>query len=250
MLRSLPASIICGLMTLSGPSLAQELVPLKKEVQQQFVDWLKTCDLNKKLDSVTCKEIEKCLNKPLEKDEHPLVYELMRDPNQNGVVCEHLTTGSTASTKRSHVVYGLGLATGLEDQRLGSTELVDAEGDPLVAEFRGGETRPVITASYLFPMKNSEERRFWPGIMAVVSADIASEGSLVKPTGIGAGFTSAFRGGQGGDNWTQAFGIGIAYMWESAKLPSAGPDPVLIDKTVGSVLLVVTYSFGKKWPQL
>ena len=238
------ASMLCALVALSGESLALDQ-ELDKTVQETVVQWLSACDLNKELSSVTCAEIEKCLGQePLKKSKDPLLYALVNDAaKQSDEAC--LPAPPAAESRKGKVVYGIGLATGLKNHRLGSTEFVDAEGNPLVAEFRGGATRPVITAGFLFP--RLDDKKFRPGIMAVVDAEVFAEGSFVKPQGVGIGLTGAFLGGQAGQ-LDQAFGIGVAYMWESAKLPTEDPTPVLIDKTVNSVLLVVTYSLGKKWP--
>ena len=84
--------------------------------------------------------------------------------------------------------------------------------------------------------------------MALLDADFVADDGLVRPRGIGVGVTVAFRGTLV-DNWTQAFGVGVAYLWESAKLLSDDPNPVLEDRTVDSVLLVINYSFGKRWWQ-
>ena len=223
--------------------------------QKAIMDWLTACNLNKDLGSVTCKEIEYCIGrKRVRKDEDPLIYELMRDSDRDGVVCEQWPAGSTVEGKPESsteeiggdVVFGLGIATGFTDERLGPREAVDAEGNLLAADFRGGETRPLATASYLFPAKDTARVR--PGFMALLDADIVGEEGLVKPRGVGVGFTLAFRGTLG-DNWTQAFGVGLAHMWESAELLRGDAEPVLVDRTVNSVVLVVTYSFGKRWWQ-
>ncbi len=234
------------LLLLHGSSNAQSVPPPSKADQKKLVDWLAACDLNGDLTAVTCAEIEHCAGKvSIRKSEHPLIYEFMRDPNRNGVVCEHFEREDTPEpTSKGDVVFGLGIATGIRDRNLGALTTLDSEGNWVSADVRGGETRPVATAAYLFACK--EDAKVRPGLMALLDADIVADDGLVRPRGVGVGFTVAFRGNVG-DNWTQAFGVGVAYLWESAKLLSDAPNPVLEDRTVDSVLLVVNYSFGKRW---
>ncbi len=244
------AFILFGLLIAvsHGSSIAQQRPLPDKADQKKITDWLEACNLNGDLGSVTCAEIKHCAGEmAVKKDDHPLIYELMRDPNGNGIVCEHWQDGAQSEPKRKgDVVFGIGIATGVIDRRVGPREAVGSEGNLLVADFRGGETRPVATASYLIPRRDTARVR--PGLMVLLDADIVAEDGLVKPRGVGLGVTVAFRGTLG-DNWTQAFGVGVAYLWESADLLSGGREPELVNRTVDSVLLVVTYSFGKRWWQ-
>ena len=146
-----------------GSSIAQRKPLPPKADQEKITDWLEACNLNNDLGSVTCKEIEHCAGKmAVKKDEHPLIYELMRDPNRNGIVCEEWPGGERSKPNRKgDVVFGLGIATGLIDRHLGPRESLDSEGNLLVADFGGGETRPVATAAYLFPRR--DDARVRPG---------------------------------------------------------------------------------------
>lgn len=248
---SLGTHVIVVLLLLVCPSalIAQDgLLPSKAD-QKKITDWLEACNLNREVGSVTCEEIEHCVGRrtKIKKKDHPLIYELMRDPDGDGIVCEPWRSRPSAKKPKGDVVFGLGFATGVQDRDLGPLSALDAEGNPVLADVRGGETRPVATAAYLFAPPNDGARVRW-GIMAVLDTDIVADDALVKPRGIGIGGTLAFRGTLG-DNWAQAFGIGVVYLWESAKLLSDAPNPVLEDRTAGSVLLVVNYSFGKRWWQ-
>ena len=242
-----PVLVVLLMLVCPGTSIAQHGPLPSKEDQEKITGWLEACNLNKDLGSVTCAEIEHCVGSRTEvkKRDHPLIYELMRDPDRDGTVCEpwQEKEGPAKKTK-GDVVFGLGIATGLIDRDLGRREATDSAGKTLVADFQGAETRPVITAAYLFPRKK-DAARIRPGFMALLDADVVSEDGLVRPRGVGLGLTVAFRGNLG-DNWNQAFGVGAAYVWESAKLLSDAPEPVPVDRTVDSVLLVVTYSFGRR----
>ena len=78
------------LLASSGSAGAQSTPLPSKEDQKKIVDWLAACDLNDDLTSVTCAEIEHCAGKEsIRKSEHPLIYEFMRDPDRDGIVCEH-----------------------------------------------------------------------------------------------------------------------------------------------------------------
>ena len=246
------AEAIFGCLTfliVHGSSSAQSTQLPSNADQKKITDWLEACNLNKDLTSVTCAEIEHCVGKvPIKKNEDPLIYEFMRDPDRDGTVCEHWEDEETpAPSAKGDVVFGLGIATGIRDRNLGPLTALDSGGDPVSADVRGGETRPVFTAAYLFP-RPKDDARVRPGLMALLDADFVADDGLVRPRGIGVGVTVAFRGTLG-DNWTQAFGVGVAYLWESAKLLSDDPNPVLEDRTVDSVLLVINYSFGKRWWQ-
>lgn len=83
--RALSGPLILGVLAVlgAGSSIAQEKRLPPMEHQQPIMEWLKACDLNKDLASVTCPEIEYCFDHLWESAEL-----LERTPDENWVLVD------------------------------------------------------------------------------------------------------------------------------------------------------------------
>ena len=236
---------VAGVDRASADDPPPEPKPPTEPEQRRLLNWLRDCDLNGDPASFTCAEAERCLETRVDKKDHPLLYEFMRDPDRDGVVCEHLPPKDGKAPKATNpqddrreaarVFFGAGLVAGLSDR-----------GRDLGAEFQGEKTRPVATAAYVFGprlgTKKEDGAAARLAALAVLDIGISidGEGGMLDPRGVGLGFGLSFLG----DDAKQAFGIGVVHMWESAKIEV---EERFVERTDNSVLLLVTYTFGRKW---
>lgn len=98
--------------------------------------------------------------------------------------------------------------------------------------------------------------------MGIVDAEIFGESGLANANGLGLGVLFAFRSSDTfTSDWTSAFAIGLAYMRDTnanrlrddfvlnQKAPVRDGEylvPQFVDTSAHSVLVVVTYSFGRR----
>lgn len=217
------------------------LIGARARAQSTPEEWLEECDENKN-GRVTCEEARKCKGAPIPVPKSHNLYEYMRDGDGDGQVCEE-AYGS--------VIYGVGIASSLSDRVTAATP--DNTGILRATEYEDG-IRPVAVGAYLL---GSGYKKVRLGVMAVVDAEVFSGSSLLKAEGIGAGLIVTFRPKSDND-WTQAFGLGLAYMRDSsvARLredfalnrPSPAKEAVFMDTSGDKALFIVTYSFVKKRP--